>query len=292
MINKKKYLDYNTYLRNTFGCKVHKVVVDAGFSCPNRDGSLSFGGCIYCNEKGSGAGKGNVSIKDQVLKGVACVGKLCKAKKFVVYFQSFSNTHAPVQVLEEKYKQALCHKDIVGLAIGTRPDCIDDDKLALLNDIGEDYDVWIEYGLQSCHNKTLKLINRHHSFEQFLLAIAKTKKFKNIKICAHIIFGLPGETQQDMLKTVKMLAPIGLDGIKFHSLYVEKNTEIEKIYTEKPFCLMSMDEYVDIVCKAIKLLPKDIVFQRLTGECLKENLIAPKWLLEKQTVLTKINFNL
>ncbi|MBU0650441.1 TIGR01212 family radical SAM protein [bacterium] len=279
------YYDFKTYLKKTFGCKVYKVVVDAGFSCPNRDGFLSTGGCIYCNEKGSSLGRANIPIDQQVLDGIKFIKKWYNAKKIMVYFQAFSNTYAPAQELEKIYNQALCHEDIVSIAIGTRPDCIDEEKLKIINKLTEKYEVWIEYGLQSCHDKTLELINRKHTFKQFSQAVELTKKFPKIKICSHIILGLPGETKQDMIETVKKLAELKIDAIKFHALYIEKNTIIADMYKQKNFLLLSMPDYVDILINCLEILPKNIVIQRISGDCKKEDLIAPDWAAKKSDVV-------
>ena len=288
----KPYYDLNTYLKDRFGCRVYKVVLDAGFTCPNRDGTVSTHGCIYCNSQGSGIHKDPIPIRDQVLNGIKFIKNWYRADKIMVYFQAFSNTHEPVEILEQRYKQALCHEDIVALIIGTRPDCIDEQKLAMINQFTKDYEVWIEYGLQSSHNSTLKAINRGHTYEQFVQAVELTKKFPNIKIATHLIFGLPGESKQDMLETVKKIAKLGLHGVKIHNLYIEKNTTLHQQYKEKKFPLLSLDEYVDIVVSALKILPKDMVIQRINGDPKKNSLIAPDWALEKQKILGDVVENL
>ena len=279
------YNTFNKYFKKTFNSKVHKVVIDAGFSCPNRDGTLSKDGCIFCNEQGSGSGQSAISIKGQVLQGIKQVQKKYKDTKIMVYFQAFSNTYAPADKLEEIYSQAICHKDIVAISIGTRPDCIDNEKLKIINKFTDKYEVWIEYGLQTHKNETLRKINRHHSFENFLLAIARTKKFPKIKICVHVIFGLPGETEEDMLKTIKWLSAIGIDGIKFHPLYITGDT-VSRCHGGT---MLSFDEYTSLVAKSIKLLPDNVVIQRLTGDCAPEKLIAPEWMLDKNRVINEIN---
>jgi len=285
----KIYLDFNTYLKNKFKHKVYKVVVDAGFSCPNRDGSLSSNGCIYCNEQGSGSGLSHLSIKEQILKGIDSIKNKNPDAKIMVYFQAFSNTYGSLEKLEKVYSQALCHKDIVAFAIGTRPDCVDVEKLELIDKIFKGYEVWMEYGLQSANNQTLKTINRHHNFEQFLLALVRTKKFPDLKICVHVIFGLPDETKLDMLNTIQRIAPLEIDGIKFHPLYVEKGTTLEKTFKEKPFTLLSQQEYIELLACALEMLPKNVVIQRLTADCPREQLIAPLWISNKLQVLNDLS---
>ncbi len=274
----KRYNDLNTYFRNSFGCRVQKISVDAGLSCPNRDGRVSKGGCIYCNAKGSGSGaysKG-LSITDQLVAGKTVLAKKYKAKKFIAYFQSFSNTYAPIDRLSALYNEALAVDGIVGLSIGTRPDCINDPILDLLAEQAENRLIWIEYGIQSVHNATLNIINRRHDFKCFEKAVDATKK-KGIKICAHVILGLPGETRDHMMETARVIADMGIDGIKFHLLYVIKGTELEKMYNAGEYQCLTQKEYVDILCDFLEILPPDMVIQRLTSEPHANELVAPQW---------------
>jgi len=268
---------------------VQKIAVDAGLSCPNRDGKFSKRGCIYCNSRGSGTGafKNGISITDQILMGKKNLGRRYKAKKFMAYFQSFSNTYAPVDKLEKLYDEALSVEDIVAISIGTRPDCINDDILNLLENYAKEYLVWMEYGLQSVHDKTLNLINRGHDFQCFKEAIEATIQ-RNIKICAHVILGLPNENKKNMLETAKTISKMGIDGIKIHLLYVVKGTELEKLYLNGEYRCLEMDEYADIVSDFLELIPKNIIVHRLTSEPHKEELTAPLWSLEKNTTLNMI----
>jgi len=286
----KRYLDLNTYLKNLFGHRVHKITVDAGFTCPNRDGKISFDGCIYCNDKGSGTGakaKG-ISIIEQLTAGKKKVAKRFKAKKFLAYFQSYTNTYAPFDILKKYYEEALSVEDIAGLCIGTRPDCINEPILSLLEEYAKDKLIWIEYGLQSSKDKTLDLINRGHNFKTFEQAVKLTKN-RGIKICAHVILGLPQETKEDMLNTAKAVAALEIDGIKFHSLYVIKGTKLEKLYKNGEYKPISMEEYVDVVCDFIELMPPQTVIQRLTSDPHPQEIAAPLWCLEKIKTVNLIN---
>ncbi len=286
---KQRYNDLNTYLRNIFGCRVQKISVDAGLSCPNRDGTISTGGCIYCNAKGSGTGayaKG-ISITNQLLYGKDALSKRYKAKKFIAYFQSFSNTYAPVDRLKNLYEEALAVDGVVGLSIGTRPDCINDAVLELLQGYAKDYLIWIEYGLQSAHDSTLALINRGHNFQSFQKAVDAAKN-RGIKICAHVILGLPDEDRDDILETAKIIANMGIDGVKIHLLYVIKGTPLEKLYREGKYRCFEQQEYAELVCDFLEYLPPDMVIQRLTGDPHPDELVTPEWSLKKTETMKMI----
>jgi uncharacterized protein len=285
----KRYYDLNSYLREKFGCRVQKITIDAGLNCPNRDGTISTGGCIYCNERGSGNGSFQlgVSIAEQLNRGKTALSKRYKAKKFIAYFQSFSNTYASIDRLKVLYDEALSVKDIVGLSIGTRPDCIDESILSLLENYAKTHLIWIEYGLQSANDPTLKMINRGHDFNSFKNAVELTKG-RGIQICVHVILGLPGETAADMRRTGNMLANIGIDGIKIHLLYVVKGTKMETLYQHGHYECLTMDEYAELVCDFIEVLPDSMIIQRLTGDPHPEELVAPRWALQKTTNLLMI----
>ncbi len=285
----KRYNDLNTYLRSIFGCRVQKITIDAGLSCPNRDGSISTGGCIYCNPRGSGTGAhaNGYSVTDQILAGKKALSRRYKAKKFIAYFQSFSNTYAPVDILKKLYEEALSIDDIVGLSIGTRPDCVDEQTLNLLEGYAKNHLIWIEYGLQSAHDKSLVLINRGHDFQCFIDAVDATLN-RGIKICAHVILGLPGEERSHMLETAEAIAKIGLDGIKIHLLYVVKGTKLEELYQQSAYKCLGQQEYVDLVCDFLERIPKDMVIQRLTGDPHPEELVAPQWSIKKTQTLSLI----
>ena len=288
----KRYTDLNSHLKGLFGKRVQKLTVDAGFTCPNRDGLKGTGGCIFCNENGSGNGAHIIgtSIADQISQGREALFKRYKSKLFLIYFQAYSNTYAPVGRLKALYDEALAFEDVVGLSIGTRPDCIDEEKLALLNDYSKEKLIWLEYGLQSPHDTTLAAINRGHDVACFKEAVALTRKVApNVKICAHIILGLPGETREMMLEGARLLADLKIDGIKLHLLYVVKGTPLDRLYLDGSYTCMEEDDYVETVCDFLELLPPETVIQRLTGDPHRDELRAPQWPLKKGTTLKRIN---
>lgn len=285
----KPYRDYKSFLIKKFGCKVHKVTVDAGMTCPNRDGTVGFGGCIYCNSRGSGTGafaKG-IPLNRQITDAIGYLRKRYKAEKFLAYFQSFSNTYAPLGRLKQLYKEALSVDDVVGLTIGTRPDCIDEEILQYLEWVANKWYVSLEYGLQSAHDKTLKLINRGHGVKEFVAAVELTRN-RNIDICVHVILGLPGETEDDMLETAKFLSELDIQAVKIHLLYVVKNTVLEKWYREGKYRCLTREEYTRIVSRFIAFLRPDIVIQRITGDPHRNELVAPLWSLEKQRNIQEV----
>jgi len=286
----KRYNDLNTYLRSLFGCRVQKITVDAGLSCPNRDGTIAIGGCIYCNARGSGTGAHTrgLTITDQILQGKQSLLRRYKAKKFLAYFQSFSNTYAPVDTLKKLYDEALAIEDVVGLSIGTRPDCVDESVLELLQDYAEQHLVWIEYGLQSAKDKTLEVINRGHDVQCFEDAVRATVN-RGIKICAHVILGLPGEARSDMLHTAETISDLGIDGLKLHLLYVISGTPMEALYRQGKYRCLEQQEYVDLVCDFLERIPPGMVIQRLTGDPHPEELVAPDWSRRKTETLQKIS---
>lgn len=288
--NNKRYFQFSQYLKNKFGKKVYKITLDAGFSCPNRDGTISSGGCIFCDEGGSfsQAHSKLLPVNQQILKGVETLSTRFKAEKFMAYFQAYSNTYKPVEELKTIYDSALCHKDVVGLSIGTRPDCVDSEKLDLIASYTDKYETWLEYGLQSIHNKTLKFINRGHDFETFLKAYMETKK-RGIKVCAHIILGLPNETKKDMLETVSRLADLGIDGVKFHCLCIFPNTKLYDMYQSGNIRLLEEEEYIQLSCDCLELLPETTTIHRLGGNGLQAIKIAPDWLNKKFEILNRID---
>ena len=285
----QRYNDFNTYLRDLFGCRVQKITVDAGLTCPNRDGTLASGGCIYCNVRGSGTGahaKGQ-SVLQQLINGKKSLARRYQAKKFIAYFQSFSNTYAPLPVLKRLYEEALSVEGIVGLSVGTRPDCVDEPVLDLLQNYAQHHLVWVEYGLQSAHDKTLALINRGHDVQCFIDAVEKTKN-RGIKICAHVILGLPRETRKEMLYTAETIQKLGIDGVKLHLLYVVKGTRLESLYRRGEFKCLEQQKYVDLVCDFLERMPPGMIIQRLTGDPHPEELVAPAWSLKKAETLELI----
>lgn len=289
MAPNRRYNDYNTYLRKVYGCRVQKISVDAGLTCPNRDGTLSTAGCIYCNARGSGTGAhaGGLSITEQLLEGKAALSRRYKAKKFIAYFQSFSNTYAPVSKLKRLYDDALAVDDVVGLSIGTRPDCVAEPVLDLLAGYAADHLVWVEFGLQSAHDTTLALINRGHDAACFQRAVDSTHA-RGLQVCAHVILGLPQETRTQMLATARFLAKLPVAGVKLHLLYVVRGTTLDGLYHSGAYRCLSQAAYVELVCEFLEYLPEQVVIQRLTGDPHPAELVAPRWSLRKRETLDKI----
>nr|WP_319495372.1 TIGR01212 family radical SAM protein [uncultured Desulfobacter sp.] len=275
----KRYSDYNAYLRGLFGERVQKISVDAGLTCPNRDGSLSSSGCIYCNAQGSGTGAfaRGLSISQQIEAGKIGAVKKYKARKFLAYFQSFTNTYAPVDHLKALYDEALSCEGMVGMAVGTRPDCVDQEKIDLLDSYTKNYLIWLEYGLQSVHNATLALINRGHDFKAFETAMALAAPKTKLNVCAHIILGLPGETRDMMLDNARVLCDLGVNGVKIHLLYVVRGTALDTMYAQGRYTPLEQQAYVDLVCDFLERLPRSMIIQRITGDPHADELVAPLW---------------
>ncbi|MBN1527307.1 MAG: TIGR01212 family radical SAM protein [Candidatus Omnitrophica bacterium] len=282
------YNDYNSYLREKYGCKVYRIGLDAGFSCPNRDGTKGFGGCIYCNEEGSRASYADpaLSVAEQLRSRIKKLREKNGPKKYIAYFQAFTNTYAPAKELRPIYDQAASN-DVVGISIGTRPDAIDLAKLELIASYKDRYEVWIEYGLQSAHDKTLLALQRGHTFADFANAVHLTKRF-GISVCGHVILGLPGETAAEMMETADKLSELKVDGVKIHLLHILKGSRLEQLYAGGKIRLPEQDEYVELVCDFLERLSPDIVIQRLTGEGTREKHVAPLWALDKLGTIKKI----
>jgi len=286
------YNNLSSALRAKFGCRVQKITLDAGLTCPNRDGTVGTGGCIYCNSRGSGTGAfPEKSITEQLESAKGFLSRRYKAKKFIAYFQSFSNTYAPVEKLRNLYEEALEVEDIVGLAIGTRPDCVDEDVLDLLTEMSNKTCVSMEYGLQTIHDNTLKLINRGHTVEIFRDAVSRTRA-RGLEICVHVILGLPGESKEDMLATARALGEMDIQAVKIHLLYVIQNTVLHQLYKKGLYQSLTREQYTDIVCDFLSLLPPHIIIHRLTGDPHPEELVTPFWALEKESNLRAIQSTL
>ena len=285
----KKYNQFSSFLKQKFGVKVYKITLDAGFSCPNRDGTISNCGCIFCDDGGSfsQAHSNRLSIEEQVQVGAETLKNRFKAQKFMSYFQAFSNTYKPVKELEKIYKASLTHPDIVGLSIGTRPDCIDEEKLKLISSFTPDYYTWIEYGLQSVHDKTLLKINRGHDYKCFLDAYEKTKN-AGVNICLHVILNL-FETYEGMMETAKTIAKLEPEGVKIHMLCALEGTKLADMYNKGEINFMSEDEYVSTVCDFLEYLPPETTIHRLAGNGLRTELIAPRWIGKKLDTLNRID---
>ena len=288
-MEEKRYNQYSKHLKDKFGAKVYKITLDAGFSCPNRDGKISNRGCIFCDDGGSfsQAHSNRLSIEEQVKVGAETLARRFKAKKFMSYFQAFSNTYKPVDELEKIYTASLNHPDIVGLSIGTRPDCVDDDKLKLISSFTKDYYTWVEYGLQSVHDKTLKRINRGHDYKCFLDAYENTKKY-GINTCLHVILNL-FENYEEMMETAKTIAKLEPEGVKIHMLCALEGTELAEMYRNGEIDFMSEDEYVNTVCDFLEYLPPQTTIHRLAGNGLRTELVAPRWIGKKLDCLNKID---
>lgn len=284
-----KYYSLNNYLRDTFGEKVYKLSLNAGFTCPNRDGTIDARGCIFCSKGGSGdfAESSSLSITEQIENGKKRVEQKSKSGKYIAYFQAFTNTYAPIDILREKFYEAIKHKDIVALSVATRPDCLGDDVLNLLNELNKIKPVFVELGLQTIHRESAGYIRRGYSLDVYDKAVRNLKK-TGVNIVVHIILGLPNETKADMLESVKYVCNSGINGIKLQLLHVLKNTDLEKDYNEGKFRVLEFEEYLDIIKTCIDIVPQNIVIHRLTGDGAKKDLIAPLWSADKKRVLNAI----
>ena len=289
MWNDKRYHTLDYELKKIFGEKTIKLSIDGNFTCPNRDGTRGYGGCIFCSERGSGdfteRGK---TITEQIVEQKQFMSKKWKSNTYIAYFQNYTNTYDTVDNLRKKYYEALSCENIKGIAIATRPDCINDEIADLLEELNQKTFLWVELGLQSIYNKTAQFIRRGYSLEQFDKAVEILKK-KNIKTVVHLIMGLPGESTSQMLNSVKYISNLNIWGVKIHMLHIIKNTDLAKYYDKNPYKILSQEEYVELICDSLELLHKDIVVHRLTGDGKKSDLIEPKWTLHKLKVLSDID---
>ena len=285
-----EYLSFNKYLKDKFGQKVYKISLDGGFTCPNRDGKIDTRGCIFCSKGGSGdfAQNRNLSITEQIESGKKIVEKKIKSGKYIAYFQAFTNTYAPVEILRAKYSEAINHPDIVALSIATRPDCLGDDVIELLDEMNKIKPVFVELGLQTIHSDSAKYIRRGYSLEVYNEAVKKLKNI-GVNIVVHIILGLPNESKEDMLESVKYVCQSQIDGIKLQLLHIIAGTDLAKDYEKGLFKTLEFDEYVELIAKCVAIIPKNIVIHRLTGDGAKKDLIAPLWSADKKRVLNAIN---
>ncbi len=274
----RRYRSFGQHLRDLYHAPVFKVNVDAGFTCPNRDGAVSVGGCIYCNNDSfrPSACSSAAPVRRQIEQGIPYLRRRYGAEKFIVYFQPFTNTYAPVGTLERLYREALAAPGVVGLAIGTRPDCVDEEKLRLLEELGREHFVLVEYGLQSIHDRTLRFINRGHDRACFERAVAMTAG-RGIGIGAHLILGFPTETREEMLAMAEAVSELPVGFLKLHQLQVVKGTALERLYAERPFPTLGYGEYLDLVADFLERLAPDIVIQRLFASAPEEILVAPVW---------------
>ncbi len=293
IMQKKRYNTFNEQLRERFGGKIFKVSLDAGFTCPNRDGTLGTGGCVYCSARGSGdfAGDQSTSIPDQFIEVKERMKKKWPNAQYIAYFQAYTNTYATVERLREVYEEALAEENVVGLSISTRPDCLPKNVLDYLEELNQRTYLWVELGLQSSHDRTMEWIGRGHDYAQFIKGFEQLHA-RGIRVCAHIILGLPGETQAEMMETAQAVAQIPLQGIKIHLLHVLRGTPLATIYQQEPFELMTKEVYVSLVADILEILPLEVVIHRLTGDGPPEDLIGPLWSRKKWEVLNSIDAEL
>ena len=285
----KRFNSLDYYLKNSFGEKVFKVSLDGGFTCPNRDGTLSTQGCIFCSESGSGefTGDRKNSIYKQIDEQIQFLEK-GKEKKYIAYFQNFTGTYGNVEYLRSIYEEALTHPNIVGLAIATRADCLDNEVLELLDELNKKTHLWIEIGLQSSKDESAKLINRGYETRVFSEKMKELHKL-DIKVVAHVIIGLPNEKVEDMLETIKFINESKVWGTKLHLLYIIKNTKLHELYEKEKFRIFSKEEYIELIVKIIGILDENIVIHRLTGDAPWKDLLEPKWSTDKKGILNGIN---
>lgn len=279
-----RYNTFSDFLKKEFGRRLVKLPIEAGFTCPNRDGSVGVGGCIFC----SGSARSNLTVKEQILDKKKSLESKWKNSVYCAYFQSYSNTYGDLEHLKELYEEALSVDGIVALAIGTRPDCLGEDVLDLLSNLNEKTYLWLELGLQTIHDKTAGFINRGYGLEVYEKAVNNLRE-RNIRYMTHLIFGLPFESREMILESVKYIAKDKPFGVKFHSLFIEEGTRLAEIYKRGEFESLSLDGYVDLVVEAISLMPEETIISRITGDGDKSKLLAPKWAADKLSVISLIN---
>lgn len=292
-IDLKRYHTWNYHLRQQFGHKVFKVALDAGFDCPNRDGTVTYGGCTFCSAAGSGDFAGNRadSLETQFNEVKNNMHKKWPDAKYMAYFQAFTNTHAPVDVLKECYETVLKQENVVGLSIGTRPDCLPDDVVEYLAELNERTYLWVELGLQTVHDHTANMINRAHDFQCYIDGVNKLRKH-GIRVCSHIINGLPLETSEMMMTTAREVTKLDVQGIKIHLLHLLKGTPMVKQYEKGLLTFLSFDEYIQLVCDQLEILPSEMIVHRITGDGPIELMIGPMWSVNKWEVLNAIDAEL
>ena len=286
-MNRSKLL--NEYLREEFGCKVYKIALNGGFTCPNRDGKIDTRGCIFCSAGGSGefAENAALSVCEQIERGKERVAKKVRNGKYIAYFQAYTGTYAPVDKLRKLFTEAIMHPDVVVLSVATRPDCLPEEVLELLSELRKIKTVWVELGLQTIHPDTAAYIRRGYDLQVYDRAV-RALKSRGIEVITHLILGLPGESRDDIRESVKYVCASGADGIKLQLLHVLKGTDLEKEYLEGKFEVLSEDEYIDILKECVSLIPKDVAIHRLTGDGDKKLLVAPLWSGNKKHVWNRI----
>ena len=285
---KQLYFSFSRYLKGIFGERLQRISINAGFGCPNLDGKLSSSGCIYCNNKAFGTyARFPKSIEEQIQESISFYKTRYKVKKFIAYFQSYTNTYAPPKVLKERFDRIKQFKEISGLFIATRPDCVDEEKIKLIQTYQDKYLVWIEYGLQTTFDNILKAINRNHTYQDFLKALSLTRRFK-INTGVHMILGLPGQSRDMAREDARRIAALDIQGVKFHLLHVLKDTPLEKLYREGKVTLLDEADYVAWLVDFLELIPPQMVIMRLNSTAHRDYLVAPKWINDKIRVISLI----
>ncbi|MFI3230378.1 MAG: TIGR01212 family radical SAM protein [bacterium] len=284
------YNSANSFFKEKFGTKIIKIPIDGGFTCPNRDGTLSSRGCIFCNEKGSGSIflNRNYGIEEQFEYAKTILNKKWKSGKYMIYFQSFTNTYGDIEYLKDLFNRAILLPEVVAISIATRPDCLDNKIVEFLGELNKKVYVCVELGFQTSKRESIELINRCYENNVFEEAVQRLNNY-NIDVICHVIFGLPNETKEDMLNTIRYITSFNISGIKLQLLHIIKNTDLHKLYINKPFNVLSLDEYVNIIVSAIEILPPNIIIHRITGDGDRESLVEPRWSLNKKKVLNSIN---
>ena len=275
---KIRYKTYRPYIKEKLGYRVNKLSVDMGFTCPNRDRNLAIGGCVYCNNDSfvPPYARARFSMDQQITNGMNYLKKRFKAEKFIVYFQSYTNTYDSVEKLEEMYRNALKYEDVIGIAVGTRSDCIDEEKISMFEELAKDYYVSLEFGIESIYDKTLEFMNRGHDYQSVLDAIEMSKG-RGFEICSHIIVGMPTETKEEMLAMAGEVSSLGIDVFKVHNLHIVRNTPLARMYRKEPFSLFNFEEYIDFIIEFLERLSPDMVIERLFTDTPHQLLIAPDW---------------
>lgn len=289
-LDNKRYHTYNYYLKNKYHQKVAKVALNADFTCPNRDGTKGYGGCIFCSSSGSGDYAGNVH--DHLEKQFQTISQIMKRKwpecAYIAYFQANTNTYGPLDKIKKMIQPFLEKEDVKGIALATRPDCLSEEIVRYLSEVNQTKDVYIELGLQTIHDQTSKLINRGHTYQEFLDGLALCRQY-NLEVCVHIINGLPFETKEMMIETAKILGQLDIQALKIHMLFVVKNTKLQQMYENHEFEMLPRQEYIDIVVEQLRYINPEIVLERLTGDGKIDDLIAPMWSIKKVTILNDID---